>query len=149
MCNVCFWIDNNNTRLNLINIYGTDDNDDKILLNLCYVNKNYYIVLYEPDWLYNINCTVKWSDISYLKNNKERFNNYNNKEKEIINKNNFIYSNDNRRIKYIDIINYINKSQNNEENRYPKYIYDIDPRKKEKLLKNNFVSIAVHLQLIS
>ena len=68
MCNVCFWIDNNNTRLNLINIYGTDDNDDKILLNLCYVNKNYYIVLYEPDWLYNINCTVKWSDISYLKN---------------------------------------------------------------------------------
>ena len=47
-------------------------------------------------------------------------------------KNNFIYPNDNRRIKYIDIINYINKSQNNDENRYPKYIYEIGLKKKEK-----------------
>ena len=30
-----FELTNNNTTLNLINIYGTDDNADKILLNLC------------------------------------------------------------------------------------------------------------------
>ena len=74
-----FELTNNNTTLNLINIYGTDDNADKILLNLCYVNDIHYIVLNEPDWLYIIKCTVKWNDISYLKNNKERNNNYNNK----------------------------------------------------------------------
>ena len=44
-----FELTNNNTTLNLINIYGTDDNADKILLNLCYVNDIHYIVLNEPD----------------------------------------------------------------------------------------------------
>ena len=74
-----FVLTNNNITLNLINIYGIDDNADKILLNLCYVNDSHYIVLNEPDRLYIIKCTVKWNDISYLKNNKERNNNYNNK----------------------------------------------------------------------
>ena len=44
-----FELTNNNTTLNLINIYGTDDNADKTLLNLCYVNDIHYIVLNEPD----------------------------------------------------------------------------------------------------
>ena len=54
------------------------------------VYDNHYIVLYEQDRLYNIKWIVKRSDISYLKNNNERNNNYNNKEKETIHKNNFI-----------------------------------------------------------
>ena len=62
--------------------------------------------------------SVKWSDISYLKNNNERNILDNNNDKKFIYKNNCIYANDNKSIKYIDIINYINKTQNNEENRY-------------------------------
>ena len=62
--------------------------------------------------------SVKWSDISYLKNNNERNILDNNNDKKFIYKNNCIYANDNRPIKYIVIINNINKTQNNEENRY-------------------------------
>ena len=51
-----FVLTNNNITLNLINIYGIDDNADKILLNLCYVNDNHYIVLYEPERIYKIKC---------------------------------------------------------------------------------------------
>ena len=51
-----FVLTNINTTLNLINIYGIDDNADKILLNLCYVNDNHYIVLYEPERIYKIKC---------------------------------------------------------------------------------------------
>ena len=82
--------------------------------------------------------SVKWSDISYLKNNNERNILDNNKDKEFIYKNNCIYANDNKSIKYIDIINYINKTQNNEENRYLKYIYEIVPKKKRKINKKQF-----------
>ena len=59
---------NNNFELHLINIYGNDDTNDKILLNLCFVNNNHYIVLYERNRKTNIKSNIKWNDINYLNN---------------------------------------------------------------------------------
>ena len=104
-----FEITNNYNTLNLINIYGKDDTDDKSILNLCYVNNNHYIVLYEPDRKVNIKSEIKWNDISYLNKNYNNINLEKQKDNKIYNKNNLIYANDNRLIKYNNIITYIKK----------------------------------------
>jgi len=41
-----FEIDNN-FKIQLINIYGEDTDKKKKLLDLCFVNNNHYVVLYE------------------------------------------------------------------------------------------------------
>ena len=69
---------NNNFELHLINIYGNDDTNDKILLNLCFVNNNHYTVLHERNRKSDIKSKIKQHDINYL-NYEDNKDNYNNK----------------------------------------------------------------------
>ena len=62
----------------MINEYGEDDSNHKILLILCFVNNNHYIVLYERNRKSNIKSKIKWHDINYL-NYEDNKDNYNNK----------------------------------------------------------------------
>ena len=52
--------------------------------------------------------------------------------------NNFTFANDNRRFKYYDIISFIIKNENNEENKYPSFISKIQPKKRRKNIKKRF-----------
>ena len=73
----------NTFELILINAFGEDDSNDKILLNLCIVNNNHYIVLYEKNRKTNIKSQIKWYNINYLKHEYNK-DNYNIKYKNIV-----------------------------------------------------------------
>ena len=91
-------------NLILLSQYGDINNISKIFLNICYVNDNHYNILYEKNRLDECN----------LINNKNIINSLT----DTINKNKSIklnldidipYANDNRVIKYKEIVNYLNK----------------------------------------
>lgn len=128
-----------NNEIRLINIYGDINNTDKNIINLCFVNNNHYIVLYEANRTNNILSEINWNDVKYLRfKNSEYINKKNTLENDRNLFNKFTFANDTRNIKYIDIINYLIKSEKNLDIRYPEYMYKIEPYKRRKNLKHKF-----------
>ena len=94
-----------NNKIRLINIYGDINNTDKNIINLCFVNNNHYIVLYEANRTNNILSEINWNDVKYLRfKNSEYINKKNTLENDRNLFNKFTFANDTRNIKYIDII---------------------------------------------
>ena len=90
---------NYNNELHLLQING--DNNNSIILTLCFINNNHYNIIYEninSSISQNINLTNK--TLNELLINKIVNNNLKTLDKTNIN---IIYANDTRKIKYIDI----------------------------------------------
>ena len=136
-----FEIDNN-FKIQLINIYGEDTDINKKLLNLCFVNNNHFVVLYEKNRKTNILSEINWFETSYLKNDNKNIllkTDINSIYKKNLQFNTFTYANDNGLFKYKEVINYILKKNAGErKDRYPQFIYKISPRTKRKNLKKRF-----------
>ena len=97
--------------------------------------------MYERNRKTNIKSNIKWDNINYLyyEYNKDNINNKFNNNLFFNNiSNNFTYANDNRRFKYSDIISFIIKNENNEDNKYPSFISKIHPKNRRKNIKKRF-----------
>ena len=125
---------NYNNELHLLQING--DNNNSIILTLCFINNNHYNIIYEninSSISQNINLTNK--TLNELLINKIVNNNLKTLDKTNIN---IIYANDTRKIKYIDILNYLKSKKFKNHGIYPSYIYDLDNKRFRKQKKKIF-----------
>jgi len=130
---IVFQLVDDNT-LKIINIYGNLNDNNKNLLTLCYINDNHFNVVYNKN--NNIpNICLDKSDIKIrASKNIKNF-----KGNNILKLN---YANNNRKIKYEDIYNYLNAKKYNLSNLYPDYINEISPLQKRKSAKRYFRRIT-------
>ena len=104
-------------RLILLSKYGDINDTNKIFLNICFVNNNNYNAIYEKN---RLTGEVNKSQSIKIKNLNDII--HKNKIKKEDLQLNFIYANDNRVIKYNDVINYLTKKNYKGKSKYPDYI---------------------------
>ena len=114
----------NDGTLILLQTYGNINDPNKLFLNLCYVNNNHYLVLYEKN---NDNENIFANEKFKKENKKLDINNI--KKKTMVKakklKLDIKYANDDKIIKYNDIIRYIKNKNKNNRRIYPQEIYNI------------------------
>ena len=125
-------------NINLLKIYGDIKDISKNIITIWFVDNNHFTVLYENNRKCNIISNIAYNNLNYIKNYLKYDKKYKFKNQETLFNTNLLYANDNRKIKYKDIINYIKKSESNESGRFPEYIYNIISKSKRKNAKKAF-----------
>ena len=126
---IVFQLSNDNT-LKIINIYGNLNDQNKNLLTLCYINNNHFNVVYNKN-KNKPNINLDKNDINFRASKNIKENKCNNILK-------LTYANNNRKIKYEYIYNYLYAKKNNLSELYPNYINRIASLKKRKSAKRYF-----------
>ena len=122
---------NNNNELCIINQYGNININNRILLTLCYINNNHFIVVYETQKNCNTFNNNYYLNYSFITNK-----NQNNNISENINFQNA--NNDIKKVKYEDIEKFVYIKKRKGELIYPNNIKNISNKKLKHNAKQNF-----------
>ena len=121
-----------NDQLILLSKNGDINNTNKLFLNLCYVNDNHFNILYEnkhKDQGKKITKIINMDINAIIKKNMILNNNI---------KLELTYANGKKKIKYEDIMKFLESKEKTGEGIYPDYINNIDNRKIKKNRKKDF-----------
>ena len=120
-------------RLYLISEHKLDEIDkSKIVLNICIIGESHWQVLYEKGRVKNVFCD-KNSLVKTIEHNIKR-----QKHFEL----QFDYAKDNRKMKYIDLVNFLASNFIQTGGVFPNFINDITDERKKSYKKREFLSLA-------